>query len=388
MSTDDLREQRDTHSEYLDLFWEYEEASDEVLQEYLRLFPKTIFLLQSPPAWGLDEFEKKAVEETRRQMDEIETVLWFRQSWRNRFQTIGEKETGQKNSFPEHGVWLFVLKSKYDFVILKKHSQQGGGLTFYVKYFDRRIDTINPLQLQKELEREIEHESSISREITQRFGFLLKHHRLLLRGSISEDAAKKGYISYSYNVRKKTGPVNHEAFSELSFKEQAKIIFGNDSFQEHCERYRWLRIEKESVIDYLRKRVKSLRGEIEKTFISESQNVSLKMKLEHQKEEHEKLKDDVIPIAPLLFSEMPEIKQCQMIVMKYLREHYGGMKITANRLYYLKKEIKQEARDFLLINLGNKPNAGDICDNVFKKQRVKNRVENTYRIGNNSEENN
>ena len=55
-----------------------------------------------------------------------------------------------------------------------------------------------------------------------------------------------------------------------SFEEWVKLIFGSDSFQEHFEKYQWLKTEKEHVIKYLKKKLTWLRAEIEKGIVVKS----------------------------------------------------------------------------------------------------------------------
>ena len=112
-------------------------------------------------------------------------------------------------------------------------------------------------------------------------------------------------------------------------------------------------------------------------------------KEEHEKlkEKHEKLKDDVVSKAPLLFSEMTETGECRMVVLNYLRDYHGNIKLNQHDLNGLPKGVKQKARDFLMLHLGNNPKASDICDNVFKKPRRKRGNQDISRIGDASEEN-
>lgn len=86
-------------------------------------------------------------------------------------------------------------------------------------------------------------------------------------------------------------------------------------------------------------------------------------------EELRRIKDILTDVALDALISMSQGDRYRLVVIKFIREKHGSVKVTARTLHTLKKNIKQEAKDYLYLFLGNNPKAKQIVDEVFRSPR-------------------
>jgi len=100
------------------------------------------------------------------------------------------------------------------------------------------------------------------------------------------------------------------------------------------------------------------------------------------KKELEKLKNTYEVLGFEALTSTKPLEKERLMVMSYLRDKHGNIKVSSRTLYTLSDKIKTEARDWLMEKLGNNPKSVDICKNVFKMHRKKaRRNEDEYSVG-------
>ncbi len=79
----------------------------------------------------------------------------------------------------------------------------------------------------------------------------------------------------------------------------------------------------------------------------------------------ERLADQYI----LLNSTLSQVQQDKLIVMAFLREKHGLLRVSPRTLHTMRNKIKQECRDYLYLAFGNDPRAKKRIDEVFAKPK-------------------
>jgi hypothetical protein len=101
------------------------------------------------------------------------------------------------------------------------------------------------------------------------------------------------------------------------------------------------------------------------------------------KNKYDKLEETFKTLGLYSLLDDKPLKKYMLMVVYHLKEIHGAdYKVSVRSLHSLSPKIKAEAKAWLMAELGNKPDAIDICKNVFKKPRIKtNRDGEEYSIG-------
>lgn len=90
---------------------------------------------------------------------------------------------------------------------------------------------------------------------------------------------------------------------------------------------------------------------------------------EYWRRKYEGLRDRMLEVGFTAIDMLDEKQKYGLVVMQYLREKHGELKVSTESLNTLKPEVKREAMDYLYAVLGGDPRRKDIVHEVFRTAR-------------------
>jgi hypothetical protein len=90
---------------------------------------------------------------------------------------------------------------------------------------------------------------------------------------------------------------------------------------------------------------------------------------QYWRQKYEALRDRMLEVGFTAFDMLDDKQKYRLVVMQYLRDSHGELKISTESLHTLKPEVKREAMDFLYAVLRGNLRRKDIVHEVFREPR-------------------
>ena len=87
------------------------------------------------------------------------------------------------------------------------------------------------------------------------------------------------------------------------------------------------------------------------------------------KDRYERLRDRTLELGLIAVELLNEKQKYSLVVMQFIRDNYGDLKVGPESLSALKPEVKRAAKDFLYAVLQGNLRRKDIVNEVFREPR-------------------
>ncbi len=91
------------------------------------------------------------------------------------------------------------------------------------------------------------------------------------------------------------------------------------------------------------------------------------------RERYEGLRERILEVGFMAFDMLDEKQKYKLVVMEFLRDKYGDLKVSTLSLHSLKPEVKRNAMDYLYAVLQGNPRRKNIVHEVFRTARKRRR---------------